>query len=90
MKYMYSFTKHRIHILINTDKHCWKIATGNNRVYLHVTFGGMFTIQQGLISCPLHGNTALKISNISETAQRFLVATSPRHWFLKLYSYMYS
>ena len=42
---MYSLTKHRIHALIKIDKTCWKIATGNNRVYLHVTFGGIFTIQ---------------------------------------------
>ena len=58
---MYSLTKHRIHALIKIYKTCWKIATGNNRVYLHVTFGGIFTIQQGLISCPLHGKTALNI-----------------------------
>ena len=31
-------------------------------MYLHVTFGGIFTIQQGLISCPLHWKTTLKIS----------------------------
>ena len=31
-------------------------------MYLHVTFGGIFTIQQGLISCPLHRKTTLKIS----------------------------
>ena len=31
-------------------------------MYLHVTFGGIFTIQQGLISCPLHWETTLKIS----------------------------
>ena len=62
---MYSFTKHRIHVLINIDKPCWKIASGNNQVYLHVTFGGICTIQQGLLSGPLHGNTALKISNIT-------------------------
>ena len=30
-------------------------------MYLHVTFGGIFTIHQGLISCPLHWKT-LKIS----------------------------
>ena len=47
------------------DKTFWKIATGNNRVYLHITFRGIFTIHQGLISCPLHGKTALKISNIT-------------------------
>ena len=46
-------------------KTCWKIATGNNQVYLHITFRGIFTIRQGLISCPLHGKTALKISNIT-------------------------
>ena len=62
---MYSLTKHRIHALIKIYKTCWKIATSNNRVYLHVTFGGIFTIQQGLISCPLHGKTALKILNIT-------------------------
>ena len=53
------------HLSYSIGKTCWKIATGNNRVYLHVTFGGIFTIQQGLISCPLHGKTALKISNIT-------------------------
>ena len=31
-------------------------------MYLHVTFGGIFTIQQGLISCPFHWKTTLKIS----------------------------
>ena len=31
-------------------------------MYLHVTFGGIFTIQQGLIGCPLHWKTTLKIS----------------------------
>ena len=31
-------------------------------MYLHVTFGGIFTIQQSLISCPLHWKTTLKIS----------------------------
>ena len=31
-------------------------------MYLHVTFGSIFTIQQGLISCPLHWKTTLKIS----------------------------
>ena len=31
-------------------------------MYLHVTFGGIFTIQQRLISCPLHWKTTLKIS----------------------------
>ena len=31
-------------------------------MYLHVTFCGIFTIQQGLISCPLHWKTTLKIS----------------------------
>ena len=31
-------------------------------MYLHVTFGGIFIIQQGLISCPLHWKTTLKIS----------------------------
>ena len=31
-------------------------------MYLHVTFGGIFTIQQGLISCPLQWKTTLKIS----------------------------
>ena len=31
-------------------------------MHLHVTFGGIFTIQQGLISCPLHWKTTLKIS----------------------------
>ena len=65
LKYVYPLTEHRIHVLIKTDKTCWKIARGNNRVYLHVTFGGIFTIQQGLISCPLHGKTALKILNIT-------------------------
>ena len=30
-------------------------------MYLHVTFGGIFTIQQGLISCPLYWETTLKI-----------------------------
>ena len=30
---MYSFTKHRIHVLINIDKPCWKIASGNNQVF---------------------------------------------------------
>ena len=53
------------HLSYSINKTCWKIATGNNRVYLHVTFGGIFTIHQGLISCPLHGKTALKISNIT-------------------------
>ena len=38
------------------------IAKGNEEMYLHVTFGGIFTIQQGLISCPLHRKTTLKIS----------------------------
>ena len=42
---MYSFTKHKIHVLINIGKPCWKITTVNNRVYLHVTFGGIFAIQ---------------------------------------------
>ena len=55
-------TKQRINFLIKIDKTCWKIATGNNRVYLHVTFGGIFTIQQSLISRPLYGKTALNIS----------------------------
>ena len=31
-------------------------------MYLHVTFGRIFTIQQGLISCPLHWKTTLEIS----------------------------
>ena len=31
-------------------------------MYLHVTFGGIFIIQQGLISCPLQWKTTLKIS----------------------------
>ena len=62
---MYSLTKHRINVLIKIDKNFWKSTTGDNRVYLHVTFGGIFTIQQGLISCPLHGKTTLKISNIT-------------------------
>ena len=53
------------HLSCSIDKTCWKIAAGNNQVYLHVTFGGIFTIQQGLISCPLHGKTALKILNIT-------------------------
>ena len=52
---MYSLTKQRIHVLIKIDKTYWKIAKGSNRVYLQVTFGGIFTIQQGLISCPLKG-----------------------------------
>ena len=30
-------------------------------MHLHVTFGGIFTIQQGLISCPLYWETTLKI-----------------------------
>ena len=30
-------------------------------MYSHVTFGGIFTIQQSLISCPLHWKTTLKI-----------------------------
>ena len=50
---MYSLTKHSIQVLIKIDKPFWKIATGNNWVYLHVTFSGISTIQQGLISCPL-------------------------------------
>ena len=58
---MYSLTKHRIQVLINIDKTYWKVAKSDNRVYLHVTFGGIFTVQQGLISCPLHGKTALEI-----------------------------
>ena len=58
---MYPLKKHRINFLKKIDKTCWKTATGNNRVYLHVTFCGIFTIQQGLISCPLHGKTALNI-----------------------------
>ena len=62
---MYSLTKHRIHVLIKIDKTYWKIAKGSNRVYLHVSFGGIFTIQQGLISCPLHGKTTLRILNIT-------------------------
>ena len=62
---MYSLTKHSIQVLIKIDKPFWKIVTGNNWVYLHVTFSGISTIQQGLISCPLHGKTALKISNIT-------------------------
>ena len=67
---MYPLKKHRINFLKKIYKTCWKTATGNNRVHLHVTFGGIFTIQQGLISCPLHGKTALKISNITcETAR---------------------
>ena len=31
-------------------------------MYLHVTFGSIFTIQQRFISCPLHWKTTLKIS----------------------------
>ena len=31
-------------------------------MYLHVTFGGIFTVQQGLISSPLHWKTTLEIS----------------------------
>ena len=31
-------------------------------MYLHITFGGIFTIQQGLISCPLYWKTTLEIS----------------------------
>ena len=62
---MYSLTKHRIHVLIKIVKTSWKITQASNRVYLHVTFGGIFTIQQGLISCPLHGKTTLKILNIT-------------------------
>ena len=31
-------------------------------MYLHVTFCGIFTKQQRLISCPLHWKTTLKIS----------------------------
>ena len=31
-------------------------------MYLYVTFGGIFTIQQRLISFPLHWKTTLKIS----------------------------
>ena len=31
-------------------------------MYLYVTFGGIFTIQQRLISCPLHWKTTLKVS----------------------------
>ena len=31
-------------------------------MYLHVTFDGIFSIQQGLMSCPLHWKTTLKIS----------------------------
>ena len=38
------------------------IIKGNDEMYLHVTFGGIFTIQQGLISCPLQWKTTLKIS----------------------------
>ena len=58
-------TKHGINVLFKIDKTFRKIAKGNNRVYLHVTFGGIFSIQQGLISCPLHRKRALKISNIA-------------------------
>ena len=60
MEYMYSLTNHGIHVLIKIDK-----TTGNNRVYIHVTFGGIFTIRQGLTSRPLHGKTALTITNIT-------------------------
>ena len=60
--FLYFFTELKTyHLSCSIDKTCWKIATGNNQVYLHVTFGGIFTIQQGLISCPLHGKTALNI-----------------------------
>ena len=31
-------------------------------MYLHVTFGGIFTVQQSLISRPLNWKTTLKIS----------------------------
>ena len=31
-------------------------------MYLHVTFGGIFTMQQRLVSCPFHRKTTLKIS----------------------------
>ena len=58
-------TKHGINVLFKIDKTLWKIAKVNNRVYLHVTFGGIFSIQQGLISCPLHGKTALKMPNMA-------------------------
>ena len=30
-------------------------------MHLHVTLGGIFTIQQSLISCPLYWETTLKI-----------------------------
>ena len=50
---MISLTKHRIQVLINIDKICWKSVSDNSRVYLHVIFSGISTIQQGLISCPL-------------------------------------
>ena len=38
------------------------MAKGIDEMYLHVTFGGILTIQQRLISCPLHLKTTLKIS----------------------------
>ena len=64
--FLYFFTEPKTYpSSYSIGKTCWKIATGNNRVYLHITFGGIFTIHQGLISCPLHGKTALKISNIT-------------------------
>ena len=58
---MYSLTKRRSYVLIRSNKICWKIATDKHQVYLHVTFGGIFTIQQGLISCPFNWKTTLKI-----------------------------
>ena len=64
--FLYFFTEPKIYSpSYSIGKTCWKIATGNNQVYLHITFGGIFTIHQGLISCPLHWKTALKISNIT-------------------------
>ena len=64
--FLYFFTEPKTYPLsYSIGETFWKIATGNNRVYLHVTFGGIFTIHQGLISCPFHWKTALKISNIT-------------------------
>ena len=64
--FLYFFTEPKTYpSSYSIGKTCWKIATGNNRVYLHITFGGIFTIHQGLISCPLHWKTALKILNIT-------------------------
>ena len=64
--FLYFFTEPKTYPpSYSIGKTCWKIATGNNQVYLHITFGGIFTIHQGLISCPLHWKTALKISNIT-------------------------